>query len=173
MNKTAFLLIALALLAAGCGKREVRKSATLNLDLEVEANTDSALTFQSEGILRTLTNAGIAEVKDDISRYELQSIKYSLWELYGNDSCEFSGSLGIRKIGDAASTVYYSYNNFDFEPLQEKITIPFTDAEKQRIQDFLLSGDGLEFVLEGNLSHKPIHFVMNIELNVDALAEKR
>lgn len=173
MNKIACLFIAVALVASGCGKREVRKSATLNLDFEVDANTDSALTFQTAGVLRTITNAGIAEVKDDISRYELQSIKYSFWELYGNDSCEFSGTLGIRKIGDAASTVYYSYNNFDFEPLQEKVTIPFTDDDQRKLEDFLLSVDGLEFVLEGNLSHKPIHFVMNIELNVDALAEKQ
>jgi hypothetical protein len=172
MKRVAFVFIAVILLASGCAKHEVRKSATLNLDLEVDANTDSALTFQTDGILRTITNAGIAEVKDDIARYELQSIKYSFWELYGNDSCQFSGSLGIRKIGDASSTVYYSYNNFDFQPLQEKIAIPFTESEKQRIQDYLLSGDGLEFVLEGNLSHKPIHFVMNVELNVDALAEK-
>jgi hypothetical protein len=172
MKKVLYIIIAVAMVASGCGKREVRKSATLNLDFEVDANTDSALTFQTSGVLRTIANAAIAEVKDDISRYELKSIKYSLWELYGNDSCEFNGSLGIRKIGDAASTVYYSYNNFDFEPLQEKIEIPFTDGDKKRIEEFLLSGDGLEFALEGNLSHKPIHFVMNIELNVDALAER-
>lgn len=172
MKKITVILIALVLITAGCGKREVRKSATLNLDLEVDANTDSALTFQTAGLLRTISNAGIAEVKDEISRYEVQSIKYSIWELYGNDSCEFSGSLGIRNIGDASSAVYYSYNNFGFEPLQEKISIPFTDAERARLQDFLLSADGLEFVLEGSLSHKPIHFVMNIELNVDAIAEK-
>ena len=172
MKTMMFILIAVALVLSGCGKREVRKSATLNLDLEVDANTDSALTFQTAGLLRTIDNAGIAEVKDEISRYELESIKYSIWEFYGNDSCEFNGSLGIRKVGDASSAVYYSYNNFGFEPLQEKITIPFTDAERVRLQDFLLSADGLEFVLEGNLSHKPIHFVMNIELNVDAIAEK-
>ena len=172
MKTLMFILIAVALVVTGCGKREVRKSATLNLDLEVDANTDSALTFQTVGLLRTIDNAGIAEVKDEISRYELQSIKYSIWELYGNDSCEFNGSLGIRKVGDASSVLYYSYNNFGFEPLQEKIAIPFTDAERARLQDFLLSADGLEFVLEGNLSHNPIHFVMNIELNVDAIAEK-
>jgi hypothetical protein len=92
--------------------------------------------------------------------------------LYGNDSCVFNGTLRIGKIGDASSAVYYSYNNFGFEPLQEKIAIPFSDNERVRLEDFLLSADGLEFVLGGSLSHKPIHFVMNIELNVDVLAEK-
>jgi hypothetical protein len=56
--------------------------------------------------------------------------------------------------------------------VQEKIDIPFSDNERVRLEDFLLSADGLEFVLGGSLSHKPIHFVMNIELNVDVLAEK-
>jgi hypothetical protein len=172
MKTIMFILIAVALVVTGCGKREVRKSATLNLDFEVEANTDSALVFQTAGMLSTITNASIAEVKEEISRYEIKSIKYSIWELYGNDSCVFNGTLRIGKIGDASSAVYYSYNNFGFEPVQEKIDIPFSDNERVRLEDFLLSADGLEFVLGGSLSHKPIHFVMNIELNVDVLAEK-
>ena len=60
MKTIMFILIAGALVVTGCGKREVRKSATLNLDFEVEANTDSALVFQTAGMLSTITNASIS-----------------------------------------------------------------------------------------------------------------
>lgn len=173
MKYSFLVLMALAVvLGAGCNKRDIRKSATLNLDFEIDANGDSARTFQMSSVMRATDNAAIAEIKEEIDRYEIRSIKYSIWELYGNDSCQFTGTLKVRKVGDAASEVYYSYNNFAFDVIERKIEIPFSDSDRKRIEDFLLVSDELEFVLEGTLTHQPLHFVMNVELNIDALAEK-
>ncbi len=159
-------------LTAACNKHDVRKSATLNLDFEVEANSDSSLVFERSATLNPLDNDAIAAIKEQIDRYEIRSINYSIWEFYGNDSCRFTGKLGIQKINDPSSVVYYSYNNFAFDPLEQKINVPLSDADVKRLEDYLISNDGLEFTLDGTLSHKPIHFIMNVELNVDAVAEK-
>lgn len=172
MKQILILCAMVLVVASACNKRDVRKSATLNLDFEVEANSDSTLSFSKSALLNVLDNSAIAAIKDDIDHYEIQSIKYSIWELYGNDSCAFTGALRIQKIGNPASEVYYSYNNFGFENPETKIEIPFSESDKKTIEGFLLDQNGLLFKLGGALSHKPIHFVLNVEINVDALAEK-
>ena len=160
------------LASTACKKRNEVKSGTLNLDLEVEVGVDSSRWILAAGGIHTSDNAAIAELIDEIDRYDIQSMKYSIWELYGNDSCMFSGKLVFSNPNNSSSTVIYSYENFDFEPIEEKIAMDFPENQLQTLEDMLRSSHGVDVKLEGEVSHKPIHFVLNVEMNVNAIAEK-
>jgi hypothetical protein len=165
-----FLIAVLA--STACKKRDEVKSGTLNLDLEVEVGADSSRLIEAMGRIHTADNAAIAELIDEIDRYEIESMKYSVWELYGNDSCMFSGKLVFSHPNNSASAVIYTYNDFNFQPIEEKVAIDFTENQLQTIEDILRSSNSIDVKLEGEVSHKPIHFVLNVEMNVNAIAEK-
>ncbi len=169
-----FLTVALALLT-GCEKfNEKRFSTSIIHEFEIDIQTDGELTVDMNGELTSLINAELEKVKDEIKNYELVSMTYKIWDFYPVASNTFSGTLGIGNANSTEAGVIYAYNDIDLQAgfaNANQVNMSFNSQDISRIQQYFLDTNGLKLYLTGAVSAKPVHFILQVIVNIDAIAE--
>ncbi len=54
-----------------------------------------------------------------------------------------------------------------------KVVINFTSADIDNIEQYFLDTDGLRLFLSGNVSHAPMTFLLQVEVDIDAITEEK
>ena len=163
------------LVFSSCSKfKEKRFSTTIPYEFEVEI-TDSDTTFINlEGSLTSMVNKELEKVKDKIKRYELVSVTYKIWEFYGATPNTFTGTIGFGNANAIEAGVKHSITGIDLEinandPDQVKLNLNSQDISS--IQQYFMDTNGLRMFFTGDVDQKPVHFVIELVVNIDAIAE--
>ncbi|MBL7941565.1 MAG: hypothetical protein JNM00_02305 [Flavobacteriales bacterium] len=164
-------------LLSGCDKlKEQRYSTTILSNFNVSVSDNSgALDVDVNQTLSSLINAALAEHKDDIQSYELVQIKYKVWEYSGDASATFSGNLGIGNMSATLPGVSYEFSDISLkagvdDPAQ--VLMSFTSSEIDKIEQYFLDTDGLKLFLSGNVSHAPMTFLLQVQVDIDAITKE-
>lgn len=169
-----FLTVALALLT-GCEKfNEKRFSTTIPFDFEIDIAEDGELTVDMNGEITALINEELEKVKDEIKNYELVSITYKIWEFYGASPNTFNGSLGFGNANSLEAGVIYAYNDIDLQSGNDnpnQVNMNLNSQDVSRIQQYFMDTNGLRLYLTGGVTSKPVHFKLQVIVNIDAIAE--
>ncbi len=173
--RTLGLLSLVILFLSSCSKfKEKRFSTTIPYEFEVEI-TDADSTFiDLSGSLTSMVNKELEKVKDKIKRYELVSITYKVWEFYGTTPNTFTGSIGFGNANAIEPGIKYDYTGIDLQenannPAQVKMNLNSQDISA--VQQYFMDTNGLRMFFTGDVDQKPVHFVMQIVVNIDAIAE--
>ncbi|MDZ4824458.1 MAG: hypothetical protein SH856_13445 [Flavobacteriales bacterium] len=178
--KLKFFLVAaiLTLMFASCDKfRDKRYSTHIIADFECSV-TDNGGTLDID-ISETLTsmiNEELEAVKDKIKSYELISIKYKIWEYVGDASATFVGSLGIGNLSSTLPGVSYEFNDISLQAGNDDtahVLMSLNSSEIDKIEQYFLDTDGLKLFLEGNVTHVPMSFILQVVVDIDAIAEEK
>lgn len=174
-SATLLLLLLTVLLFTSCDKmKEKRFSTTIPFDFEIEITEDSSAVIDLDGEITAFINAELAGVQEQIKSYELVGIKYRIWEFYGNTPNKFNGSLGFAKRGESVAGVNYNFTDLDLETAFGQIThtaMNFTSDDIAKIQQYFVDSNGMSLFLSGEVESKPVHFVLQVVVDVDAIAE--
>jgi hypothetical protein len=172
---TLLFLSSAILFFAGCDKfKEKRFSTTIPYAFEVDITENGETTIGLTGELTSLINEELNKVKDDIKSYELVSITYKIWEYYPAGPNTFTGTIGFGNANSTQAGVTYTYNDIDLQagndnPSQVNMNLNSQDIE--RIQQYFLDTNGLKLYLNGSVTNKPVHFKLQVVVNIDAIAE--
>ncbi len=170
-----FILV--AFLLSGCDKfNEKRFSTTIPFNFTVEITENDSTQIDLSGEVTAMINAELEKVKDKIKRYELVSINYKIWEFYGATPNTFTGSVGFGNANATSPGVLYEYSGIDLQAgndNQNHVKMNLNSQDIARIQQYFLDTNGLRMFLIGSVDQKPVHFVMQIVVNVDAIAETK
>lgn len=170
-----FLFAAVALSLSSCEKfKEKRFSTTIPYDFVVEIPADGSTVVDLSGDVTSMINAELEKVKDKIKRYELVSITYKIWEFYGATPNTFTGKVGFGNANATEPGLLYEYNGIDLQvnsdnPDQVKMNLNSQDIAN--IQQYFMDTNGLKMFFSGDVDQAPCHFIMQIVVNVDAIAE--
>lgn len=172
---SAVFLVFMLLVFSGCDKmKEKRFSTTIPYDIEIDLAEGESTVIDVNGQLTSMINAELEKVKDNIKSYELKSIEYKIFEFWGASPNAFNGSIGFGNANSIAPGVDYEFNDIDLQagndnPNRVKLNLNSQDIAK--IQQYFLDTNGLRLYLTGNTTQTPVHFIMQIVVNVDAIAE--
>lgn len=172
---------ALALLSvvfSGCDRfNDKRYSTTVPVEFLVSVTDNAgALDIALDRTLTSLVNQALAEHQDAIKSYELVQFRYKIWEYSGDPSATFAGTLGIGNQSASTPGVTYAFNDISLsagvaDPA--KVVINFTSADIDKIEQYFLDTDGLRLFLSGNVSHAPMTFLLQVEVDIDAITEEK
>jgi hypothetical protein len=164
-----------AFLFSGCDKfNDERFSTTIIKDFEVNiTDNGGAIDISLDSTLTAMINDELEAVKDDIEKYELVQIKYKIWEYIGDPAATFVGSLGIGNINSTMPGVSYEFNDISLKSGNDdpnSVLMSFNSSEIDKIEQYFLDTNGLKIFLEGNVSHVPVSFILQVVVDVDAIA---
>lgn len=170
------LMLSIAiLLLSGCDKlKEKRFSTTIPYDFEVEITEGVSTQVDMSGELTSLINEELNKVKEDIQRYELVSIEYKIWEFYGNTPNTFAGTLGFGNANATEPGVIHEYNDIDLQAgsdSQNRVKMNLNSQDIARIQQYFMDTNGMKMFFKGDVTSAPVHFKMQLVVNIDAIAE--
>ncbi len=175
--RLAALFCLIALIVSGCNKfKEKRFSTTIPYNFTVEITENGSTTVDLTGDITAMINAELEKVKDKIKRYELVSINYKIWEFYGATPNTFTGSIGFGNANAINPGVSYAYSGIDLQAGNDNanhVKMNLNSQDIARIQQYFLDTNGLRMFFTGAVDQKPVHFVMQIVVNVDAIAETK
>ena len=159
----------------GCDKlKEKRFSTTIPYALEVDITETGDMSVDISGEITSLINEELNKVKDEIKNYELVSITYKICEFYGVTPNTFNGSIGFGNANSSEAGVLYAYNDIDLQAGNDnpnQVNMNLNSQDISRIQQYFMDTNGLKLYLKGDVANKPVHFKLQIIVNVDAIAE--
>lgn len=168
-------IISSLIILSGCEKfKEKRFSTTIPYDIEIDLAEGESTTIDVTGQLTSMINSELEKVKDEIKSYELVSIEYKIFEFWGASPNAFTGNIGFGNANSTGPGANYAFNDIDLQagndnPNRVKMNLNSQDIAK--IQQYFLDTNGLKLYLTGNASQTPVHFIMQVVVNVDAIAE--
>lgn len=173
-----FATAIVAFILSGCDKfREKRYSTHVITDIECSiVDNSGTIDIELDTTLTSLINEQLAAVKDNIKSYELVSIKYKIWEYIGDASATFTGSLGIGNKNSTIPGVSYEFNDISLLASSDGTDhtfIALNSSEIDKIEQYFLDTDGLKLYLSGNVTHVPMSFILQIVVDIDAIAEEK
>lgn len=176
MKKTlSFLGLAVALmLFTGCEKI-TEQSFNLQLTKDFNVNMEEGQTaFTFEEILSSLSNEELEQVKESIINYRLNSISYKVWEYGGAEAATLDGMLKFTKVSNENDFVSYEIPELLLSATSNddaRNTIEFTPEENEKIVGYLLDGNAIKILANGNVSEQPANFVLQVVADITATAE--
>jgi len=162
-------------LLLGCEKfKEKRFSSTIPYDIEIDLAEGESTTIDITGQLSSMINKELEKVKDNIKGYELVSIEYKIFEFWGATPNTFNGSIGFGNANSTGSGTTYTFNDIDLQAGDDnpnRIKMSLNSQDIAKIQQYFLDTNGLKLYLIGNTTETPVHFIMQVVVNIDAIAE--
>ncbi|MFN0031196.1 MAG: hypothetical protein ACKVOR_03450 [Flavobacteriales bacterium] len=173
--RTILALVVLMPLLSGCDKfKEERFSTTIPITFEIDKLDTDPLVVDLDGTITALINDELNKYKEEIKRYELVSVTYKVWEYYGTAGVVFDGSIGFGNVNMSAPGVSAQFNDIDLQTSFDnpnQTQFPFNSQDVDKIEQYFLDTNGMRLWLDGDVSDVPVHFVLAITVNVDAIAE--
>lgn len=176
MKKLLLPLLLGMLLLSSCDKLKDKKFSTIiNQDFEISLD-GTTTTFNFDSIRTTLDNADLDAVKDAIKSYSVKSIKYKPWEVYTDVDGEqvvLNGVLGFGNGNSTAPQIEIPLENLDLNALTNEAhqTLSLSQADLDKLADYLLSGNELKIYFNGELSTSPAHTKFQFVIETEAVAE--
>jgi len=172
------LVLLLSLLFIGCDKfKDKRFSTTIVKDLHINITDNSgSVDVSLNETITSLINSELNAVKENIKSYELVRIKYKIWEYVGDDAATFSGSLGLGNLNSTMPGVSYAFNDISLKAGNDDsdyVIISLNSTDIDKIEQYFLDTNGLKLFLEGNVTHVPVSFILQVVVDVDAIAETK
>lgn len=160
---------------SGCEKfKEKRFSTTIPYDIEINLEEGETTVVDVTGQLSSMINKELEKVKDNIKSYELVSIEYKIFEFWGATPNSFTGNIGFGNANSTAPGSSYEFSGIDLQAGNDnpnRVKMNFNSQDIAKIQQYFLDTNGLKLYLTGNTTEVPVHFVMQVVVNVDAIAE--
>ncbi len=168
-------IVASLLLFSSCDKLKEKKfSATIPLTFDISKDASAGLNFDLDSLVSALSNSDLNEHKDKIKDYDIESIKYKVWEFNGTDAAVVNASLGLGNTNMTSPGVSVNFNDLSLKAANDnpnKTALSFNSTELDRLKQYFIDTDGLRVWLEGSVSEVPVHFKLELEINVNALVE--
>lgn len=172
---TTLLLVASVIVLSGCSKfKEKRFSTTIDYAFEVDIQQDDELVIDLNNTITSLINEELNKVKDEIKSYELVGIKYKIWEFYGEEPNTFDGSIGIGNLNSTSPGVVISLTDVDLSAGSDnpnRVVINLNSVDRSRVEQYFMDTNGLRLFLNGSVDDKPVHFKLQVSVDIDAIAE--
>jgi hypothetical protein len=179
MKSTAVLFLASCIIffSTGCDKlKEKRYSTTIPYEFVVEITSDDTTVIDMTGELTSMINTELEKVKDKIKRYELVSMEYKIWEFYGEQPNTFTGTMGFGNANANSAGVIHQFSGIDLKSGNDnpdRVEMNLNSQDIERLQQYFLDTNGLRMFFAGNVDQKPVHFKMQVVVNIDAIAESK
>jgi len=172
---SALFLLAAIIVVSGCSKfKEKRFSTHINHAFEVNIQEDGELIINLDSTITSLINEELKEVKDEIKSYELVNIRYKIWEFWGEEPNMFDGSIGIGNINSTSPGITLALTDVDLRAGNDNpnlVTLNLNSLDKSKVEQYFMDTDGLRLFLNGSVDQKPVHFKIQITVDIDAIAE--
>lgn len=169
------LLLFVPILFTSCDKLSERRfSTTLIKNFEVDLTDDNDHTFSEEAILTSLDNEDLALVQEAILRYEIVAVKYKIWEFAGTETATIEGELKITSPDDPTNAAILGLEETNLSELNSEENHrewDLSSADQDKIKSIFLEHNEVSVSGVGNVSEVPAHFVLQIVMDVDAIAE--
>lgn len=175
---TPLLIIVAAFLFSSCDKfNDKRFSTTIIKDLHISITDNSgSVDINLNETITSMINDELAAVKENIKSYELVQIKYKVWEYIGDPAANFSGSLGIGNMNATMPGVSYAFSDINLQAGNDDsdyVLMSFNSTDIEKVEQYFLDTNGLKLFLEGNVTHVPVSFILQVVVDVDAIAETK
>lgn len=176
MKKTlTFLGLAVAMIIfTGCEKiteQSFNVQIAKDFDINLEEGTAS---FNLEEVFSSLSDEELEQVKESIINYRINSISYKIWEFGGSETATLDGLLKFSKVDNENDFVAYEIPEILLSSTSNedaKNTIEFTPEDNEKIVSYLLDGNSIKVLANGNVSDQPASFVLQVVADVTATAE--
>ncbi|MCC6601545.1 MAG: hypothetical protein IT223_12880 [Crocinitomicaceae bacterium] len=177
-NFTIGLLgLTLILIFSGCEKYgDKRFSTTLELSFLIDLTDTDPTVFNLDSTVTSLTNAELKKFKENIKYYELKSIKYKVYEFWTDqegEDVQFNGEVGFGNLNSTSPGVLHTFSDISLKSGNDnpaKVQIPFNSQDIKKIEQYFLDTNGLKLYVDGNTSSTPVHFYLQFQVNIDAIA---
>lgn len=164
------------LLLTSCDKLKDKKFSTIiyqDFEISLDGNTT---TFSFDSVRTTLDNADLEQVKESIKSYTVKSITYKPWEVYTDESGEqvvLNGVLGFSNGNSSAPQIEIPLQNLDLTALTNEAhqALNMSQADLDKLANYLLSGNELKVYFNGELSTSPAHTKFQFVIETEAVAE--
>lgn len=161
-----------------CEKFEDKKfSTTIEVRFPVQAQSDNngSYVIDLSNLADVLaTNPDLAQVKENIKRYELVGIKYKIFEYWDSPSTTFNGSLGFGNKEMTQPGTEFPLPSFNLQESMAQTQLSkmeFSSADVAKIQQYFIDSDALKIFFKGTLSETPANFNLYLQIDIDAIAE--
>lgn len=179
MKKLIFPLLAAAslLLLNSCEKyTEKTFSTSLSFDFDVEQLENvGAYTVDLSGLVDALAaNEDLRKNQDKIKDFKVIRIRYKVFEYYNDPATTFTGFIGFGDKNASAPGLSYALENVSLQESMnnsEPQVMNITSNDISRLEDYFMNTKGLTLYMDGSLSQTPAKFKLNIQLDVDAVAD--
>ena len=176
MKKTlTFLGLAVAMIIfTGCEKiTEQSFNVQIAKDFNINMEEGTA-TFNLEEVFSSLSSEELDQVKESIINYRINSISYKIWEFGGSETATLDGMLKFAKVNNDNDFVSYVIPEILLSGTSNedaRNTIEFSAEDNQKIVGYLLDGNSIKVLANGNVSKQPASFVLQVVADVTATAE--
>ena len=169
-------IMALAVILLSSCQKEKKFSTHIIHDFYVHISESDTSFIDISAEISALVNAELDKVKNDIKSYELVGITYEVFEYSGPQPLTFEGMLGFGNANATAPGVVHSLDDIDLKaqndsPARTKLNLNSQDIA--RINQYFLDTNGLRMFFSGNSSEKPLDCVIQVWVDIDAIAETK
>jgi len=172
------LLMGMVLLGTSCSKlKQVTLDKTVTVSFDVDLQEGDPLQLDLMQLVEFATG-NLADYADAIKSYEVRDIRFKIWEFWTDGSAPdamLDGSIRIGSKTGASPGVNYALHIPSLLEASENpdyTKFNFNSSEIKKIEQYLLSTNGLKIWLDGAVSRVPVHFRLQIVADVTAVAEK-
>jgi len=175
--KKFYLLIVLAALmvTSGCDKLKEKTFHTqIHHAFEIDIQQDGELTIDLSETVTALINEELEKAKDGIKEYKLSKIQYKIWEFWGAEPNLFDGTLGFGNLNSTTPGVSISLTDVDLragDSNPDRVTLNLNNVDISRVEQYFKDTNGLRLYLQGSVDQKPVHFKLQVTVEIDAVAE--
>ena len=176
MKKTlTFLGLAVAMIIfTGCEKI-TEQSFNVQIAKDFNINMEEGSTsFNLEEVFSSLSDEELDQVKESIINYRINSISYKIWEFGGSETATLDGMLKFAKVNNDNDFVAYEIPEILLSATSNddaRNTIEFSAEDNEKIVGYLLDGNSMKVLANGNVSEQPASFVLQVVADVTATAE--
>lgn len=178
-TKGLFLAVCIISLFSGCAKlKEVTLDKTVTMNFEVDLQADDPLELDLLEVLEVATG-NLEEYKDAIKSYKIRDVRYKIWEFWTHETADdviLNGDLKIGSLTGNAPGVFYNLTDYSLlaaseDPSHTKFN--FSGSDVKKIEQYLLGTNGLKIWLNGSVSSVPVHFKLQVVVDLSVTAEKK
>jgi hypothetical protein len=153
-----------------------RFGTTFSYDFVVDMqNAEQPFTIDLTEVLDVLQkNEELAQHADHIKSFELVQVKYKIFEYYDSPTNIFTGFVGMGASDANTADVRKDITNLSLQAsmdASEHERITFSADEVKKINDYFMQTKSLKIFLNGATTESPARFKLNVQVDVDAVAE--
>jgi len=176
----SLLSVVVLLSLNSCKKWSDKKySTTITTSFLVDISSTDPKIIDLDQSVTALINTELAAVKDNIKSYKLVSINYKIFEFWSDEVGKdvlYNGTIGIGNKNATEAGVVHTF--FDVSLLSgnddpNRVNILFNSQDIKRIEQYFFDTNGLRLFLDGTISSTPVHFVLQLQINIDAIANTK
>lgn len=167
MKKILFIA-AVVLIAYSCSL--IEKFTELDIESEMKLSYKIELdetdnTIDEEDIVSLEDDEDLDEYLDNLEKIQVDSIKLSITEYSGPETCAISGTLSYAKMDGTGGDSFHELTNFDIKGYfdsAEMYKILYDTDKIVAFSNLLLEEKSLKVFLKGTATDAPVTFKLNV-----------